>query len=226
MHTSTVLEANDFSYSRAIGNDQHDSEFSEFLPNYHIQDRVGVVAPDCIEGIRWTSLAILAIAAAFYDDLRGREKAFFDYPQNFAFIDPDKGPGWADCGSAWGWLDVWPGTNRIARSGDATDMIHGIFSHQVNRIFWPEGLRIDESVDPLPDYVLPMMRRRLKSVHYYGSTDSDWTVTGSAGACEIVCESLGKLGTSKSPHTAPESQPFKSVSVDDFLDGQGACFSS
>ena len=226
LHTSTVLESSDFSYSRAIGNEQHYAGFSEFLPNYHIQDRIGVVAPDSVKAIRGTGLAILAIATAFYDDLRGRNEAFFDYPQNLAFMDPEMGPCWADSGSAWGWLDVWPDTNWIARPGNATDMIDGIFSHQVNRVFWPEGLKMDESVDALPDYALEIMRRRLKSVHYYRSATPDWTLTGSEKASEIICDSLGKLGTPESPHTPPESQHFKSVSIDDFLDAQGACFSS
>ena len=73
LHTSTVLESRDFSYSRAIGNEQHDAGFFEFLPGYHIQDRIGVVAPGSVEAIRGTGLAILAIATAFYDEFKDFE---------------------------------------------------------------------------------------------------------------------------------------------------------
>src|SRR4051794_7821369 len=86
MHTSTRLCAGDFHYWRQAPTGAQAVHFAAFCPNYHYQDRVGVVSLALEQGVLETSYAILALTTAFYDCLRASHEHFFDYPQHFAFV--------------------------------------------------------------------------------------------------------------------------------------------
>ena len=75
MHTSTVLEAEHFAYFRCSANSGPPvaSDFAACFPNYHYQDRLGVVALPYEYGALYTGFALLACTTAFYDALRSRD---------------------------------------------------------------------------------------------------------------------------------------------------------
>src|SRR5687768_2655344 len=84
MHTSTRLCAGDFHFWRQEAQDgkeinteiniviNTEVDFALFSPNYHEQDRIGVVSLGLEDGVLHTSYALLAFTTAFYDRLRAR----------------------------------------------------------------------------------------------------------------------------------------------------------
>jgi hypothetical protein len=86
MHTSTRLRADDFHFWQQTARASYPVDFATFSPNYHEQDRVGVISLGLEDGVLQTSYALLALTTAFYDCLRARGNDFFDYPQHFAFV--------------------------------------------------------------------------------------------------------------------------------------------
>ena len=227
MHTSSILTASDFTYRSITRNQSEACDFSAFCPDYHEQDRVGVVTLHPEDGIRHCGIAMLAITTSFYDTLRSRYDEFFDYPQHFAIIDAGPAPQWEPIGSAWGWIDVWPNTNWIASDGNAFDMLHQVFRYQINCLFWPENLPPNGSGNYLPGYARQLMSRRLKSVLYYHTENPTLEIQGTASALDIVSGSLERLGPTIGSDRPPHCiQRFRSLTPSEFLDDMTGCFDS
>lgn len=86
MHTSTRLVSTDFHFLQHAPSGEQPVAVAAFCPDYHPQDRVGVVSPSLEQGVLHTSYALLALTTVFYDHMRAQKSEFFDYPQHFAFV--------------------------------------------------------------------------------------------------------------------------------------------
>lgn len=86
MHTSTRLVATDFHFMQHAPSGNEPVAVAAFCPDYHPQDRVGVVSMSLEQGVLHTSYALLALTTVFYDHMRAQKDEFFDYPQHFAFV--------------------------------------------------------------------------------------------------------------------------------------------
>lgn len=181
MHTSTRLSATDFQFWHQNSRTSQQTDFGTFCPDYHALDRVGVVSPNLEDGVGQTSYALLALTTAFYDSLRARSDDFFDYPQHFAFVggqgaDVYTGNGLLSSATpklwhAWSWLDVWPDNKWVTAPPTAAGMLQRVFDYQINRLFWPRGLKPKANETTLPDYAWKMLKTSLKAVYYYGDRD-------------------------------------------------------
>jgi hypothetical protein len=69
MHTSTRLQASDFAFWQRCPDGLKPIDFDQFWPDYHPQDRVGVVSPCLEDGVYHTAGALLALTTRFYDNL-------------------------------------------------------------------------------------------------------------------------------------------------------------
>ncbi len=74
MHTSTRLRADDFHFWQQTASANQPVDFATFSPDYHEQDRVGVISLGLEDGVLQTSYALLALTTAFYDRLRARAR--------------------------------------------------------------------------------------------------------------------------------------------------------
>ena len=199
MHTSTRLTSSDFYFHNLIDDQRVSITFSDFCPDYHILDRVGVVSPKLSDGILHAGRTLLALTTAFYDARRARGKAFFDYPQHFAFVGTDSVDQQAEAGATWGaWskLDVWPDNKWVIAPPAAAGMLQAIFDHQINRLLWPSDLWPAPDEDPLPDYVYGMLGTSLKSIYLYGDMNASQPtirVSGSVVTEQVWAESLERL---------------------------------
>lgn len=268
MHTSQALRSSHFEYRRPDPGGR--VAFSAFCADYHEQDRVGVISPCLEDGVLHTAYALLALTTAFYDVQRASGRDFFIYPQHFAIIGQDpsdaaptqgrNGPDGklgiasragrldltldeAGIGSAWAWLDVWPGGNWHTAAQTPAAMLQKAFDLHINRLFWPQDFTPKsrpeqasgngESADPpLPDYARKMLRTRLKSVYYYNTSTPTIEICADQPAVEIVQFSLDKLPSpvrqtldqkTDFPNS-PGFESFRQVSVDNFLEDMEACF--
>lgn len=230
MHTSTRLSATDFQFWHQNSHAVQQTDFDAFCPDYHALDRVGVVSPNLEDGVCQTSYALLALTTAFYDSLRARSADFFDYPQHFAFVGaqgtdvctgngrlpPDTPKLW----HAWSWLDVWPDNKWITAPPTATAMLQRVFDHQINRLFWPRGLKPEQNQATLPDYAWKMLKTHLKAVYYYGNGDQQtgerFEICASPAIDALVQESCVLLPT---PFTdvQPTHQCYEPIEVATFL---------
>lgn len=203
MHTSTRLHNSDFRFYSLVDDRSVSIPFSAFCPDYHEQDRVGVVSPTINYGVHKVGRAILALTTAFYDAQRAKADDFFDYPQHFAFVSLDSIDHEIDENQLWGawsWLDVWPNNKWIAVPPTATGMLKAVFDYQINRLFWPSDLLPEPNENPLPDYVYRMLRTRLKGIYCYGDLDArlasgraNMKIAGDAPVSQLIEESVKKL---------------------------------
>ena len=247
MHTSSRLTSSDFGYRSMAADGVRELEFGDFAPGYHVLDRVGIVSPGIGDGIRHSGCAILALTTAFYDGLRSRQDAFFDYPQHFAFIDVNEdgalsGGGRlapAVIGDAWGNLDVWPDNKWVHSPGSAAGMLKRVFDHQINRLFWPEGFGGDGAGPHLPAYARRMLETTLKSVLYYRPTEADLLIEVTTTATDLIDDSIQRLSHERrSEGHAPletvgnrddgfvYAEGYRRVAVEAFLDEMEGCFVS
>ena len=244
MHTSERITQSDFVYHRRQDTKSEVLSFSEAYPDYHPQDRVGLISPRLEDGVFGLAGAVLGLATGFYDCLRSSGGAFFNYPQHHVFIGGrdarvhtrhgDRVLSLPEMGSAWGWLDVWPETNWHLCPATPAGMLEAAFRLQVNRLFWPASFMPDTVDEPLPHYAYRLLRGRLKSVWYYDGEDGHLEVRASGPAAEVIRESLERLsrGGGETNHD-PEaiSRPwfdyrFKPVEPEAFLEDMSVCFST
>lgn len=222
MHTSHQITSTDFQFWGHDGGKQQIISFNDVFPNYHELDRIGVVSPKLEDGILHTGRILLALTTAFYDSHRARSANFFDYPQHFAFVDVMNAnlanPSTWD---AWGWLDVWPDNKWVSTELSTTAMLQRVFDYQINRLFWPAYLKPQPNEARLPDYAYKMLRTRLKSVYYYGQSDSNnlapcFSVSTLPAAEKMWRESIARLPTTPSCSIST-SDHIQAIEVDDFV---------
>ncbi len=242
MHTSERVESSNFVYRRLSDSEPDFLSFSDAYPDYHPQDRVGLVSPHLEDALVGTAAAVLGLATGFYDCLRSKEEVFFDYPQHHVFIGglapnvhtrggtiPMTEKEW---GGPWGWLDVWPETNWHLCPATPVRMLDAVFQHQINRVFWPASFMPVEVDEPLSHYARKLLSGRLKSVWYYDCTEADMEVRASESAVDIIRESLERLpqscmddtGTGKAASGQWIHNRFKVVEPQAFLQDMAICF--
>ena len=222
MHTSAVLAAADF---RFRGPDGADLAFDDFFPGYHIQDRLAVVVCRRAErAVARAGPALLATTTAFYDVLRSRGQAFFDYPLHFAFL--ALGSQGEDVhGAPWSNLDVWPETQWVPAPATATGMLREVYRHQIHRLLWPADLKWSRGDDGcLPDHARRLLGSRLKSVHTYGSDDRTIELTISDRAAGLVEKSLRQVPGLQGDSDLPRSAGYCRLETDQFLADMAGCF--
>ncbi len=242
LHTSDRITQSDFVYRRKRGTQSDVLSFSDAYPDYHTQDRVGLVSPRLEDGVFGLAAAVLGLATGFYDCLRSKESVFFDYPLHHVFIggqgarvrtrNGDMNLSIGEMGSAWGWLDVWPETNWHLCPATPEGMLEAVFRHQVNRVFWPASFLPGTVEKPLSSYAYKLLSGRLKSVWYYDSKDGNLEVRASGSAAEVIRESLERLprgGAERYHEVDTTSRPwienrFKSVDPQAFLEDMSVCF--
>ena len=236
MHTSDRLCATDFHYWRCDHGQPKQIDFADFCPDYHAQDRIGVVSLLLEDGVLHTAAALLALTTAFYDWQRARANAFFDYPQHFAVVGatsaglqtalgalpPDTPHLW----DSWSWLDLWPDNKWLAAAPTATSVLKLLFDRQINRLFWPRQLRPSVAEAPLPSYVIKMLRTSLKQVLLYGPADVDRPGsfdrelrTSEAGQA-LIRESIDRLVSATGLSSATDwagVERYQEISVPEFL---------
>lgn len=203
MHTSKLLQASDFGYRRRGATGWSNVDLTAVCPDYHPQDRVGVVSLYLEDGIRHAGAALLALVTAFYDALRARGGEFYDYPQHFALLAVEEGqvrtregPWPFDATTVarpWGHLDVWPESNWIASGGSAAAMLRKLCDLHLQRVFWPAGLRHSGNEPPLPDSLRRMLLTRLKTAYFYGAADADAEIRVTPAAEQLLRNSLARL---------------------------------
>ncbi len=216
--------------------------FSEAYPDYHTQDRAGLVSPRLEDGVYGLSAAVLGLATGFYDCLRSKGDEFFDYPLHHAFVggqgprvrtrcgDLDLSIG--EMGAAWGWLDVWPETNWHLCPATPAGMLEAVFRHQVNRVYWPASFMPGTVEKPLSHYAYKLLSRRLKSVWYYDCEDGNLEVRATGSAADVIRESVERLprvGMQKDQALEITSGPwirnrFEAVEPQAFLQDMAVCF--
>ncbi|MXZ75992.1 MAG: hypothetical protein F4207_05460 [Gemmatimonadetes bacterium] len=242
MHTSERITQADFVYRRRQDTKAEVLSFTEAYPDYHPQDRVGLVSPRLEDGVFGLAGAVLGLATGFYDCLRSQGGEFFNYPQHHVFIggregrvhtrNGDRDLSIPELGSAWGWLDVWPETNWHICPATPAGMIEAAFRLQVNRLFWPVSFMPGTVDEPLSHYAYRLLRGRLKSVWYYNCEDGNLEVRASGSAADVIRESLERLpgGCAESNNEMDKaSRPwtvnrFRSVEPEAFLEDMSVCF--
>ena len=243
MHTSKLLRAADFQYWELADDERIRVDLSEFCPDYHELDRVGVISPCIEDGILYTADALLALTTAFYDVLRSRETDFFDYPQHFAFIGAteetvhtrDEQLPMERVGTGWGNLDVWPNSKWIPTPRNATAMLTKAFDFQINRLFWPQDFKPGADDFPLPAYARKMLNTRIKTVYYYNTPIPDVEIHASQKVADLVQKSLAEFPNAETEvHGRTDQYPtqrdfpsvggYRRVGVDDFLKDMEGCF--
>lgn len=242
MHTSERITQSDFVYRRRQDSKSEVLSFSEAYPDYHPQDRVGLVSPRLEDGVFGLAGAVLGLATGFYDCLRSNGGEFFNYPQHHVFIggrdvrvltrNGDRDLSIAEMGSAWGWLDVWPETNWHLCPATPAGMLEAAFRLQVNRLFWPASFMPGTVDKPLSHYAYKLLSGRLKSVWYYDCEDGHLDVRASGPAADVIRESLERLphgGRETNRESNAAGQPwfenrFKPVEPEAFLEDMSVCF--
>lgn len=218
--------------------------FSDAYPDYHTQDRVGLVSPRLEDGILGLGAVVLGLATGFYDCLRSKGDTFFDYPLHHAFVGSrgarvstrcgDLELSVGEMGSAWSWLDVWPETNWHRCPANPAGMLEAVFRHQINRVYWPASFMPGEVDAPLSCYARKLLSGRLKSVWYYNCKAGNLEVRASGAAAEVIHESLDRLprrdaGTAIGTETETAASPFISNRIEAieplaFLEDMAVCF--
>ena len=230
MHTSTILEAGHFAYHR-LGPDVEPSAagFEALCPDYHPQDRLGIVAVPFEAGLRHTGLAVLAWTTAFYDALRrDHPDGFYDYPQHYLFYAADEHgpvtetePGTLTdkAVGSWGRLDLWPDCKRVSSPDSVSDLVRRLFEYEINRLLWPRHLTASADEVRLPNYMARMLRTRLKGVYLYGSDSPTIEIRAAEPALLLTRETREQAGLSAAGDASdPATETYEQVDGGHFLD--------
>ena len=220
MHTSKILEAGHFEYRRLGAADAGPSTagFDALCPDYHPQDRLGIVSAPFEAGLRHTGLAVLAWTTAFYDALRAAyPTGFFEYPQHYVFYAADEHADGAV--GSWSHLDVWPDCKRVASPVSVSGLVQLLFEYEINRLLWPHLLGAAADEARLPNYMLRMLRTRLKGVCVYGGDSPTIEIRGGEPASRLTRETREQagLGADGDP-TRSSVEAYQQLDGDHFLD--------
>ena len=237
MHTSSRLHATDFTWQRVVPTGSVDSAFTSLFPDYHPQDRIGIVSPVLEDGILHAGGLLLALTTAFYDACRADGPGFFDYPQQLAFIGGDQNGVYTASGeiltnreqwsAAYGWLDVWPEGNWIVVPPHPVALLERIGQLHINRLLWPESLANTPPDRLLPAYARRLLASRLKSVWLYDSPAPDVELRLSPVAATLMAESRTRLPESPvgaNPTETLDTFRYRITGAEAFLTERASCF--
>lgn len=140
--------------------------------------RVGVVAPNRVEGVGAINL-ILSFVTAFYDRYRADANDFFAYPDFFTF--QQQSPV-----AHYSMLDIWP-THRNVFVGDTSSALaNSIIDRGIDILLLPEGEK--RPFQALDRIQLPAFQRLIRHCYLYSSTHevSQPTLTIETNNQEII----------------------------------------
>ena len=104
---------------------------AEYFRGFTNTKRLGVLAPNRLEGIGAVNL-IMAHVTAFYNTYRATGEDFFAYPDNFTFQSREPK-------AAYGMFDIWPEHKDVLVGTDAVERLNAITDRGVNILLVPEG---------------------------------------------------------------------------------------
>ena len=143
---------------------------SDCFADFEKTARLGVVAPERVEGAGAITL-IMAYVTAFYDRYRAGGEEFFAYPDFFTF--QRKEPV-AD----YGMFDIWPNHKNVFVEGGARETAAAITDRGVNVLLVPEGTRKGESYERVQ---IESARRNINRCFTYSPggtvTDADLVIS-------------------------------------------------
>lgn len=122
MHTAETLDGSSFAFTA----EGRKVEFTDLLPGFTEQDRLGVIVRSPC-GALGASVLILATVTAFYDIHRQRAEDFFVYPDYFLF----------HVGGPLGdhkMLDIFPSHKEIVVEDSAEELLRAINDRAVTRL--------------------------------------------------------------------------------------------
>lgn len=156
MHSSN-LRGTDFHITANGVAVQH----SEFFGRIGKHNRLGVVAPQRVDGVGATTL-IMAHVTAFYDAYRAEDDQFFAYPAYFAFQP-------ASQTAHYSMLDIWPQHKNVATGSEPVDILNAINDRCINILILPDGEPRDRGYEQAQ---LESARRNISACYLY-SFDGD-----------------------------------------------------
>ncbi|MDE2741720.1 MAG: hypothetical protein OXI58_09045 [Gemmatimonadota bacterium] len=104
---------------------------AEYFRGFTNTKRLGVLAPNRLEGIGAVNL-IMAHVTAFYNTYRATGEDFFAYPDNFTFQSREPK-------AAYGMFDIWPEHKDVLVGTDAVERLNAITDRGVNILLVPDG---------------------------------------------------------------------------------------
>lgn len=249
MHSSAILTSPQFAFAANDSSGDREQPFEQFFPDYHPLDRVGVIAPLADRGITGTAYGVMALTTAFYDVLRAKGGAFFNYPQHFCILDSTANGTNSSYGLIaddfripWCGLDVWPESKIHSAGNTPKAMLYAAFSLQLTRIFWPADFVAADDGEPLPGYARELLRFNVKQVLYYNSEHVNRVVMATDTVEEMVrVESIDKLPGADTSHIAdihaqrkagcgtgehPWREGYQEITIDAFLERYADLFAA
>ena len=160
---------------------------AEYFRGFTNTKRLGVLAPNRLEGVGAVSL-IMAHVTAFYNTYRATGEDFFAYPDNFTFQSREPK-------AAYGMFDIWPEHKDVLVGADAVERLNAITDRGVNILLVPDG-------PPTPhEYQrqqLASAERLIETCYAYSATgavaDPDLVIRCPADPlaawCKSVCDSV------------------------------------
>ena len=141
---------------------------AEYFRGFTNTKRLGVLAPNRLEGIGAVSL-IMAHVTAFYNTYRATGEDFFAYPDNFTF--QSRTPK-----AAYGMFDIWPEHKDVLVGTDAVERLNAITDRGVNILLVPDG-------PPIP---CEYQRQQLASAERLIETCYAYSATGAVADPDLV----------------------------------------
>ena len=109
----------------------HPVALAEYFGGFTNTKRLGLLAPNRLEGVGAVSL-ILAHVTAFYNTYRATGEDFFAYPDFFTF--QSRTPK-----AAYGMFDIWPEHKDVLVGTDPGERLNAITDRAVNILLVPDG---------------------------------------------------------------------------------------
>ena len=168
MHTATELTAAEFSYRR----DGAVVAREDVLPAVTPRTRVGVVVEDRLGGLG-AGAFLLSAVTAFYDRLRERDGAFFEYPDFYTLQSADEPTDYQE-------FDLYPDHKNVGVGTDADAEAFGraIVDRAIDVLLVPTGPERDVAVS---DITRRSLERRVEHCYVYAPDgrldDAEFTIS-------------------------------------------------
>ena len=211
MHSSTLRDS-DFEMIAA----GHPVALAEYFRGFTNTKRLGLLAPNRLEGVGAVSL-IMAHVTAFYNAYRATGEDFFAYPDYFTF--QSRAPK-----AAYGMFDIWPEHKDVLVGTDAAERLNAITDRGVNILLVPDG----------PPAPCEYQRQQVAAAERLIETCCAYSATGAvadpdlvircpvdplAAWCQSVCDSVpdGERGAGWHGRGPVIEQSFRRISRQDAL---------
>jgi len=239
MHTSSLCADGDFEFSIYRGrmaksgvNEPGQSNFAvtdfrAFWPDYSRAERVGIVAPSTNVCVLYAGSALLALAHAFYSDIRSERGpvrgidrpsaalngyGFLDWPPHIVLLtDATGSDNLRD-------LDVFPTETKVIQCQPAAIM-KAIVEHQINRLLFHRSDTLPSQDGPYAYY--QVFRTRFRTVYEFG--DALRNIAADHGTMQVKLrpgsqsEAIRSGVLSSLKETSPPLDIYRVIQTDEFL---------